>query len=167
MSVEKILKAAGESAKGANGGNLKVVDVKKDDKDAVTLTVEVEMPADVIPTQGQATYPQVPPAGGPVPVPPAPGGPVPVPPVRRPFIPVQPIYTGGYQGLNLVDDKGTSLPIRVTSSKQTRKGDVFVMEHTLVYQPEKGQGEPAKLLFSASRIVTVDVAFTLKDVPVK
>jgi hypothetical protein len=165
MSVDKVLKAKGESAKGDNGGSLKVLDVSTDDKGAVTLEVEVEMPPDVVPTQGQMTFPNnAPPGRGPVPPAPRGGG----GPVRGPLVPVQPSYTGGFQGLNLVDDKGQSLPLRVTGSKAQRKGEnSFVTVHTLIYEPEKGQGEPAKLLFSASRLATVEVAFTLKDVPVR
>jgi hypothetical protein len=159
MSVDKVLKAKGESAKG-EGGSLKVLDVSTDDKGAVTLQVEIEMPPDVVPTQGQATFPNnALPGGGPVP--PAPGGGL----VRVPA--AQPTYTGGFQGLSLVDEKGQSLPLRVTGSKTQRAGNAFVTEHALVYQPEKGQGEAAKLLFSASRLATVEVAFTLKDVPVQ
>jgi hypothetical protein len=171
MSVDKILKAKGESAKGDNGGSLKVLDAGKDDNGAVTVQVELELPPDVVPAQGQPTFPNVAPGpGGPVPAP-APGGPVPPVPPGGPVpgrrIPLQPTYTGGYQGLSLVDDKGVSLPVRVTVSKTARTGNSFVTTLTLVYQPEKGQGDPAKLLFSGSRMVTVDVPFTLKDVPVQ
>jgi hypothetical protein len=158
MSVDKILKAKGESAKGDNGGSLKVLDVGKDDKGAVTLQVDLELPPDVQPTQGQVTYPNLPPAGGPVP----PGG-----PAIGGRVPLQPVYTGGFQGLNLVDDKGQSLPLRLTASSARRNGNAFVRTFTLVSQPEKGQGDPARLLFTGSRLVTLEVAFTLKDVPVQ
>ena len=36
-----------------------------------------------------------------------------------------------------------------------------------VLQLAKGQGDPTKLLFKGSRLVTVDIPFTLKNVPVK
>jgi hypothetical protein len=44
-------------------------------------------------------------------------------------------------------------------------GKTFVREMTLVYHPKNESKGGAKLTFSGSRTVSLDVPFTLKDVP--
>jgi hypothetical protein len=45
------------------------------------------------------------------------------------------------------------------------QGGAKGVEFTLTYLPQKGQGEPAKLVLTESKSVAVEVPFTLKDVP--
>ena len=41
----------------------------------------------------------------------------------------------------------------------------MTQEYTITYQPRNDQGEPAKLLYTGYRTTSIDVPFTLKDVP--
>jgi hypothetical protein len=41
------------------------------------------------------------------------------------------------------------------------------MTYSFTFKPGEKQGEPAKLVLSGSRMLSVEVPFTLKDVPVK
>jgi hypothetical protein len=72
-------------------------------------------------------------------------------------------------GLSLLDDKGAVIPAQVTGvSQQFNKGDrVPKMTYSFTFKPGEKQGEPAKLVLSGSRTLSVEVPFTLKDVPVK
>jgi hypothetical protein len=54
-------------------------------------------------------------------------------------------------------------------STQTRgrfAGGQMSYEYTMTYRLAKGQ-QPAKLIFSGHRTVSLDIPFTLKDVPLK
>ncbi len=44
-------------------------------------------------------------------------------------------------------------------------GQMFVITYTFLCQPGKDQGQPAKLVYSGRKRVTIDIPFTLKDVP--
>jgi hypothetical protein len=76
-------------------------------------------------------------------------------------------YGGFGNGLSVLDTKG--LPLELTgmqSQGNFAPGGKLTLEHTMVFQLKKDQ-EPAKLVLSGSRIVPVEVPFTLKDVPVR
>lgn len=155
LKVEKLLKAKGETAK-AEGGSLKVVDVTKAEDGAYTVEVKIE-----VPTGMQAVNPGTinPPVGAPQPpqiIFPGGGG---VIGGRRAM------YTGGFNGLAVYDDKGVLLPMALTKNAGFRPGANTSAEYTFVVAPQKGQGEPAKISFTGSRIVSVDIPFDLKDVP--
>ena len=62
--------------------------------------------------------------------------------------------------VSLVDGKGVSVPV---ISAGVRAGPTT--EYTLVGQPAAGQ-DAAKLVVTASKSVTVEVPFTLRNVPV-
>jgi hypothetical protein len=68
-------------------------------------------------------------------------------------------------GLSLVDDKGKTLGLAVTASRGQGNGKTINYEYTMLYRPQKGEGEPAKLVYSGVRTATIDIPFTLKDVP--
>jgi hypothetical protein len=91
-----------------------------------------------------------------------PGGPIKGIPVN----PVTPTYPNGFNGLTLVTEKGDNLPFSVTEQTVKQNGNSVVWGYTFTYKPEKDQGAPAKLVYSGSRTVTIDVPFALKDVPV-
>jgi hypothetical protein len=38
-------------------------------------------------------------------------------------------------------------------------------EVTFIFTPQPGQGEPAKLVYTTTRPATVEIPFTLNDVP--
>jgi hypothetical protein len=78
-------------------------------------------------------------------------------------------YPGNmFSGLRLLDEKGKSLPInRVTASSQVAAGGKNETKYEITFEATKDENGPFKLTFSGSRIVTLDLPFTLKDVPLK
>lgn len=106
----------------------------------------------------------------------------PPPPVAVPAIAIAPAFGGGpgafgggarypgnvFNGLKLVDEKGKSFPItRVSANSRVAAAGAIETTYELTFETKKGQDQPAKLIFSGSRTVTVEVPFTLKDVPLK
>lgn len=77
-------------------------------------------------------------------------------------------YPGNvFNGLSLVDEKGKRFSItRVGANSQVLAGRIQT-RYEITFEKAKDQDAPAKLVFSGSRNVTVDVPFTLKDVPIK
>jgi hypothetical protein len=71
-------------------------------------------------------------------------------------------------GITLVDDKGKT--IAQTGGAQPNyqfvPGGQPTVTYTQEYRLEKGQ-QPAKLVFSGSKITTIDIPFSFKDVPLK
>ncbi|HZT83348.1 MAG TPA: hypothetical protein VFA26_24165 [Gemmataceae bacterium] len=201
LTVDNVMKAAGKTVKGKDGGSIKVVDAKADDNGRIQVQVEVEMPPGIIPGGvggfgGGVILPggpvQIQPA--PLPIQIAPPPPPPAPPgggkgfrfqaqpaviqVRQaqvqiqiapgaapqPAIAIAPAYFGGGNGLQLLDGKGQPIQLvgQGLSFQPGAKGPTW----NLTFQPKKGQ-EAAKLVFTGSRSVTVDIPFTLKNVPLQ
>lgn len=135
--VSDVLKSTGKKVTGDEGGAIHVVTTGKEPNGRFTLHCEVESPAGAL---AWATLSEgrilLSEAAGP----------------------------GSVQhDLTLVDADGNLLPpagIRVTTPN-ARGAVGFV----LVYLPRKGQGEPARLSLRASKSITVEIPFTLKDVP--
>ena len=75
--------------------------------------------------------------------------------------------TPGFNGLTVEDEKGNVLPLQATNAQAVQAGNRVVWQYTFALPEQKGQGAPAKLVYSGSKLVTVDVPFTLKDVPVQ
>jgi hypothetical protein len=78
-------------------------------------------------------------------------------------------YPGNmFNGIMLVDENGKSFPInRINASTQAGGAGNVKMQYELTFEATKELGAPTKLIFSGSRIVTLDVPFTLKDMPLK
>ncbi|HKI34595.1 MAG TPA: hypothetical protein VKA46_22255 [Gemmataceae bacterium] len=192
ITADKITKAAGETFKGKDGGQIKVTDVKEDDG-KITIKFELEMPKDVItPTTGPIGIPGgVPPIKGlPLPLPrekPArPDGanpffqaPAPPAPAEQPPVPFPPggappgLGFPGFAGfpapgVTLVDDKGKTIPQTggAPPKGQFTPGKPPIVEFTQEYKLDKDQ-KPAKLVFSGSKMATVEIPFSFKDVPLK
>ena len=75
-------------------------------------------------------------------------------------------FNNGTAGLKLVDDKGNAVAgasIGMRYKPQAGPGRV-VPEYILTIPVKKDQTEAGKLTFSASKSVTVDIPFTLKDI---
>jgi hypothetical protein len=195
ITVDNILKASGTTVKGDNGGSIKVIEASKDDDGLVKVRVELDYPQGVFPA-GQAGGGMVFPGGrggirilpAPVPaplpappIPPPPGGGVnfqlqvgpapaapPVGPARGGFGGGAFVQSGSVEGLTLVDDKGNTLnPSGTGISVRVGPGGVINREITLQFQMEKDAPAPAKLIFSGSRNVAVDIPFSLKNVPLR
>jgi hypothetical protein len=78
-----------------------------------------------------------------------------------------PLFTGPFNGIALLDDKDNILPVQFQQQRfrVAAGGGPAMMGFQIVYKPEKGQPVPAKLVFKGRKSVTIDVPFTLKDVP--
>ena len=106
------------------------------------------MPGGAIQVQVQPVLPAVPP--------PQVGG------VPAPFV------QHGFNGLTVQDEKGNALPMQPTNVQAVARGaNGIVWQYTFTVPAGKDQAEPAKLVYSGTKLVTVDVPFTLKDVPVQ
>jgi hypothetical protein len=78
-----------------------------------------------------------------------------------------PLFTGPFNGIALLDDRDNILPVQLQQQRfrVAAGGGPTTMGFQIVYKPEKGQPAPAKLVFKGRKSVTIDVPFTLKDVP--
>jgi hypothetical protein len=184
ITVDKITKAAGETVKGKDSGHIKVTEVKEDDG-KITLKFELDMPRGVQPATGGG--PMAMPGFGPGVAPPLP------PPAPRPAggggaglafqappaapaqvqVPVGGAGAAGVPmfsapGITLVDDKGKTITQTGGGPPkfQLVPGQPPVFEYTQEYKLEKDQ-KPAKLVFSGSKAVGLDIPFSFKDVPLK
>jgi hypothetical protein len=193
-----VLKSAGKTFKGDDGGSIKIVSVDKDEKtNQVKVVFEFEAPAGMTPPVnvfpggiGGGAVPV--PLPAPVPVPPLPPGKVQIQPAQNagafqvqavqvqvqvqgggaaaPAVAVpigRPI--GGFNnaaGLKLVDDKGKPVEGQNINLqfKAAQPGAPLTPEWVLTFPLKKDQTEGGKLTFSASKTVTVDIPFTLKDI---
>lgn len=173
LAVESILQAAGQISKGAEGGFLKVLEVTPLEDGPIRMRVELQWPPHVIPGVGpqgfgagavggvlqlQAAQLQLPPAAQPLPMP--------VPLAQARLAQALPFAGWSYLGLALLDDKGKAFQLAAVPQQQAlRNGPLGTRDVTLVFKPEPGQGKPTKLVFSGSRQVTLEVPFTLENVP--
>jgi hypothetical protein len=156
FTVDKVLKSAGQTTKGKDGGWLKVLEVGRDDKDVVTLRVELEIPEGLQPAAGPIT-----PLNATAPLPPVPAATLPGGgrPVRR-----GPAYCAG---LAMFDAKGQPLQLTATRVQMRAGVNVLLQEYTFRCQLERGQEGPAKLVYFAARLAGVDIPFDLQDVPLR
>jgi hypothetical protein len=138
MALDNVLKAANRAAQGKDGGALRVLDVKED-KDLITLRVEVSPPRNVVPEHMPYTQPAVRGAAGPQ-------------------------VSGPYNGLTLVDDKDKVLPAQFQVRHTVVAGALPKMEAIIRYRPETDKGMPARLVYTGRRTVTVEISYRLKDV---
>ena len=144
ITVDNILKAAGETVKHDDGGYVKVLEVTKDNDGTIKLKVEVEQP----PALGNV-YPVLPPGGG----------------LKRGGLrPYQP--AGGLGMLVLMDDKGTAIPSQISAVSQEVNDGLLKITYSLTCKPGEKQ-TAAKLVLNGSRTLTVEAPFTLKDVPLQ
>jgi hypothetical protein len=174
ITAEKITKAAGETFKGPDGGYVKVVEVKEEDG-KLTVKFELEIPPGAMPA----------PVGGAIGMPGfGPGGviPPPPPPAKPPAAPggaglafqaPAPAVAGGSSflpapGVTLVDDKGKTIAQTggAPPKYQFAPGKAPIVEYTQEYKLDKDQ-KPAKLVFSVTKAVSLDIPFSFKDVPLK
>jgi hypothetical protein len=73
-----------------------------------------------------------------------------------------------FNGLSLLDEKGNKYTVsRVSSQFRVAPAGNVQPTYEITFAPKKDQGAAAKLVFSGSKTVAVEVPFTLKDVPLK
>ena len=191
ITVEDVMKAAGKTITGTDGGSIKVIDVSKDKNGNITIRCEVEAPAGITPAGGTTGgWGTGVPTPAPVPLPKkgavAPGAkpalraalavdlPAPAPApgvvpgvkiaVGRVDVVAVPNYVGlGGNGLSLLDAKGNAVNagIGIQGTVNATTGKVTQV-HT--FTVPAGSAEPAKLVFMGQKQTTIDIPFTLKNV---
>ena len=177
ITVSDILKVqSGKTFKGGENGQITISDVAKGPNGDVTIRLELQPPTDSVPVGG--AVPNV--IGGRRGVrmrPVAPGGAF-APPAAAGGIALAPggaivVGPGGWNtqgtaGLSLLDDKGNAVKqtgIQIQLQSTIVNGVVMTTQvYQLTFQPEKDQ-EPSKLIYSGRKVLSVDVPFTLTDVP--
>lgn len=145
LTLDNIMKSAGQTAKGTDGGLLKVLDAK-DDHGKVTLQVHLDVPPD---NSGLWS-----PAG--------------VAATRKRAIVIRNMMVANQNGslytlprdLSLLDTRGQVIPPHEVKQLPGNDGKSFEMTYLL----QKGQ-EPSQMIYTARRRVLVEVPFTLKDIP--
>jgi outer membrane protein assembly factor BamB len=142
VTVENVLKSVGRTFKGELGGEVKVVEVGKEEDGQIRLKVRVERVG-----RGTAEIP-VNPFGGTV------------------------IVNGRRLGeedllssldFSLIDEKGKPFETVKAVATGVRAGAGH--EYELVYEPRSGQGVAQTFVYSDRRTLYIEVPFTLKDVP--
>ncbi len=191
ITADNLAKAAGKTFKGAEGGSIKILEVKTDEQKQTTIQFEFDQSRmeNVFPFMAPAANaplmplrPARPPAVPPPPPPPAKNGPafaaqapgvqvqVQVRGVGVGRVPGAPVFMAAINGLAVLDDKGNTLPVQMGAQQfrmvaQPGGGNILSATYTMICQPGKGQGEPAKLVYLGRKRLTIDIPFTLKDVP--
>jgi hypothetical protein len=143
ISVDDVLKSAGQTIKGAAGGSLAIMNVTQHPNGPISVSLELDPPADVLPVDGSLRLSRS--AG-------------------RILMSKSGAGAPGAANLELalVDDKGQMLhPVGLTYRLFAGKGP----EYVITWQPAVGQGEVAKLVVCVRKSVTIDVPFTLRNVP--
>lgn len=149
IRADKILQAQGKTFKGPENSFLKIHEAQRGDKGQIKLRVTLKGPSmgeDALAMMQGAIF------------------------VRRfngrmAFMAQQEGETAAAQRLALQDAKGQSFQL-VSSEESTQvNGTEITQELRLVYQSKQGLEEPAQLIYSGNRLVTVEIPFTFKDVP--
>jgi hypothetical protein len=187
ITTDDVFKSAKKTFRGGENGSITILEATKADNGQVKVKFEMQYPTDVVPAGGAGAFN----GGGfgqgggginiPVPLPVQPA----VPPqgfqvqgqVQQIQIQVQaqpaiqivvPPGGGGFapgvggNGLSAVDDKGNKIPVQV-QQQWVKDPNGARLEQTAIFQLEKGR-DAAKLVFSGSRSVTVEIPFSLKNV---
>jgi hypothetical protein len=172
VTVENILQATGKTVEGAKGGSIKVLEASRALHGEIRLRLELDYPPGVVAGDGVGVGigPGVRLQGVPLPaVPNGPGGvgvaQLQLQLARQPGgVGALAVQQLGLDGLSLLDAKGKKLePTSLRQSFRAGPGGL-TCEYTLTYRHEPNQPEPARLVLSGSRLVTVDVPFALTNV---
>jgi RNA polymerase sigma factor (sigma-70 family) len=139
ITVQNVFKSAGKTVKGQTGGSLRVVNASRAANGQFQLRVVLKYPDEVARAARMFRL--------------SPGG--------ERLILDEGAAGSAQHELTVADGSGNLL----TLAGMGVNSRADAVELALVYHPQKGQGAPAKLALSASKSVTVEVQFTLKDVP--
>jgi RNA polymerase sigma factor (sigma-70 family) len=173
ISVDNLLDAAGKTFKGHDGASLEVLELVKGKDGEITVKLALDPPADSTPGIAAAGVAVVAPAiGG------APGAvPAPLPAAKLRPAPAAPaggaIAIGGLveipangqaREISLVDAQGKAVQT-TRHSLNFRGGDKgWTHMHEFTFRLPEDQ-ETIKLIFSGRRPASIELPFTLKDVP--
>jgi hypothetical protein len=142
ITVDNITKAAGTTVKGKEEGFLKINQVKEADG-KILVKYEVEAPRDVVPAGGAAL------------------------PTASPFGATMTGGPGASYGIALLDEKDEALTlVEMKAQASPAPGARGGVEMIATFRPGAGQ-KPAKLIFSGSKLTTLEVPCHFKDVPMK
>jgi hypothetical protein len=141
LKIDNILKATGQTAKGADGGFLKVIEAKQEKDGRVKLRLQMHAPdmQVVVGGRGRAF-------------------------VRgrgRALLMVDNMVPANTDRLTLLDSKGQRIPSVGIEAVNLGNGP---QEFTMYFQPAKDQAEPAKLVYMGRPLAILEVPFTLKNV---
>jgi hypothetical protein len=183
ITTDDVFKSAKKTFRGGENGSITILEATKADNGQVKVKFEMQYPTDVVPAGGGVGA-GFGPGGGinvvPVPLPAQPGLPqgfqvqgqvqqIQIQVQAQPAIQiVVPPGGGGFapgvggNGLIAVDDKGNKIPVQV-QQQWVKDPNGVRMEQTAIFQLEKGR-DSAKLVFSGSKSVTVEIPFALKNV---
>jgi hypothetical protein len=189
ITADKLDKAEGKVFKGDEGGEIKIVSIKTEEKQT-TIQLELQQPPldKVVPAQPNLVPGVVAPPGAGLPgakkpllpAAPAEAGKAAQPPAvpQAQFLPGGVAFGGPMQfrdsmnGLSIQDDKGNALPIDASRShfsvsfvQQANAPLRQAMTWTLVCPHGKDKNKPAKVVYLGQKQATVDIPFALKDVP--
>jgi hypothetical protein len=148
VTVDRLLEAVGQTVQGDDGSSVRLTEVRREGDGQVLLQVEVapaprDLFFDGLPVRIVMTN-RGPRRG----------------PVQGMLVP--PVVGAGQ--LTLLDARGGKVPLAdgtIPAVSASGKGWEFI----LAYRPGPGQGEPSRLIYTGRRSATVEVPFTLKDVP--
>jgi hypothetical protein len=145
-TVDRIMDARNQSVRASDGSSVKIVDVQRQEGGKLVIQVKI----DSAQTEGAVN----------------PWG-------WNPRFGMR-MYNDGTEGgdgavstgtLVLFDARGHL--VRLVHKEQIPDENGMSEEYKFTYQPAKGQPEPAKLVLQGRRPVSINVPFTLKDVPLK
>jgi hypothetical protein len=150
MTVDNVLKAAGRTVHGSNGGSIKVLDVSRQPGGEVKLHVQIASGTGMGIWMNRGVRRRVVWAAG-----------------GRRMIVTEDTSDQAAPTLALQDAKGRAFvmeqPRPLNFMRNFPAGEV-VEEMDLVFHPRSGQGPPAKFVYSGPRTVAIDIPFKLKDV---
>ena len=151
IQADKILQAEGKTFKGPEDSYLKIHEAQQNDSGRVHMRITLRAPTmsdDALGMMGGAIF------------------------VRRfngrmAFMAQHESENVAAQNLALQDSKGR--PFQLASSEETTQvnGAEVTQEFRLIFQGRQGLEPPARFVYSGHRLVTVEIPFTLKNVPLK
>lgn len=149
IKADKILQAEGKTFKGPENSYLKVHEARKTDGGRIKLRVTLRAPLlseEATAMMGGAIF------------------------VRRfngrmAFMAQQEAEKVAAHNLSLQDANGRECHLVETEETTQANGMEVTQEFHLVFQSPQGLGEPARLVYTGHRLVTVEIPFTLKNVP--
>jgi hypothetical protein len=150
IHADKILQAEGKTFKGPDGSFLKVDKAKQVDNGQITVRATLRAPStgeDALAMMQGAIF------------------------VRRfnrrmAFMAQQEGETKAVERFALQDAKGRNFQLVTSEVSAQFNGLEVTQDFRLLYQSKQGLEEPTQLVYSGQRIVTVEIPFVFKDVPV-
>ena len=158
ITTDDVLKSANKTFQGGDKGSIKIIEASRADNGQVQVHFDMVAPQDIVPVN---TAPA--PANGLQPG--LGGGKVQLQQaqLQARAVALRPIIRQQFGvGLQAVDDKGTVIPVQVQQQYVQDQNGGHI-EYVAFFQLTKDQ-QSAKLTYTGSRLVTVEVPFTLKDV---